>query len=320
MIKEPEYEHDYNEKYIQPVMKKIKERSFSDYLDISIVIMIVALFVAIVFTFLVDFIFDSEIDWKDISVNTVIISACTIAIYLLLRTYAMRKGRKTKAWTEAFVRLNERGKNIIEGNHAQNITGYCRAWEEERLYSEIEDIIAPVGISLQEYKQTYAKYTKKEIKAKFPDLTGYQYKTVLRAKKVKRPKFDERYFYVNSAVRKSRSPSDGMTTKQLNRLTTGRIVLTTLITSFVSAALLRDILIDFSLTSVIKCLVKVAIIIFFGVIGMVGGYSFTAVKESSEMNAKSDEIEVFLKWCENKKEKGKEKAVEEPTAETLSAT
>lgn len=306
MIKEPEYEHDYNEKYIQPVMKKIKERSFSDYLDISIIIMIVAMFVVIVFTFLVDFIFDSEIDWKDISVNTVIISACTIAIYLLLRTYAMRKGRKTKAWSEAYVRLNESGKNIIEGDRAKYITEYCRAWEEERLYSAIEDIIAPVGISLNEYKETYAKYTKKEIKTKFPELSEYQYKTILRAKKVKRPEFDERYFYVNSSVSKNRSPSKGVTTKQLNRLTTGRIIITTIITSLVSAALLRDIIIDFSLASVIKCLVKIAIIIFFGVLGMVGGYSFTAVRETDEMNSKSDEIEVFLKWCESKKRRGTE--------------
>lgn len=308
---DPEYnyepEHDYNAKYIQPAMDKLKARSFSDYLDISIIVMIVALFIVIVFAFLVDFIFDSQIDWKDIGINTVLISACTIAIYLLLRTYAMRKGRKTLAWTTAYKRLNGCGKELIESDKAKYISEYCRKWEEQRLYAMIEDIISPVGISLNDYKAIYAKYTKKEIKANFPDLSEYQFKMISRAKKIKRPKFDERYFYVNSTVNKNRSPSDGMTTKQLNGLTTGRIVLTTLVTSFVSAALLRDILIDFSLASIIKCLVKIAIIIFFGVIGMVGGYSFTAVRESSEMNAKSDEIEVFLKWCEAERKKNQNK-------------
>ena len=47
MIKEDRYEHDYNEKVIQPIMKKVKARSFADYLDISIVIMVVGLFVEI---------------------------------------------------------------------------------------------------------------------------------------------------------------------------------------------------------------------------------------------------------------------------------
>lgn len=303
MINEPDkYEHDYNEKLIQPIIKKIKARSFADYLDISILVMVLGLFVAIVFTFLVDFIFDASIDWKDITVNTVIISACTIAIYLLLRTYAMRKGRKTKAWEEASELLRANGKKIINENRAQYITEYCRMWEAERLDNDIETVLTPVGIKLEDYKQYYAKLSKNELIKKHPELTKYQIKLICRAQRIKRLKFDERYFYVNSNnYNRHCSPSGGITSKQLNRLTIGRIIITTMIISLISAALLRDIIIDLSLASIIKCVVKVAIIIFFGVIGMVGGYSFSAVRETSEMNAKSDEIEVFLKWCEEKK-------------------
>ena len=193
MIKEDRYEHDYNEKVIQPIMKKVKARSFADYLDISIVIMVVGLFVAIVFTFLVDFIFDAAIDWKDISVNTVIISACTIAIYLLLRTYAMRKGRKTKAWENASEQLQLNGKKIINGNRAQYITEYCRAWEEERLDNDIENVLSPVGIKLEDYKKHYAKLSKTELINKYPDLTKYQIKTIFREQKIKRHKIYEMY-------------------------------------------------------------------------------------------------------------------------------
>lgn len=305
MIEEPK-EQDLNEKILKPAMDKLKERSFSDYLDISILVMVVGLFIAIVFTFLVDFIFEGQIDWKDLSVNTVIISACTIAIYLLLRTYAMRKGRRTKAWEEASARLQLKGKEIIDGNRAQYITKYCRAWEEERLNNDIEDVLAPVGIKLDEFKEKYAKLSNIELKEKYPELTEYQIKMVERAKKIKRLKFDERYFYVNTSnTRRRYSPSGGLTSKQKDRLAKGRIILNTVIVSLVSAALLGEIIVDFSLTTIIKCIVKIAIIIFFGVIGMVGGYSFTAVTETAEMNAKSDEIEVFLKWCESNKEQEK---------------
>lgn len=300
MLNENDYRHDYNEKLIQPAMRKIKEKSFGDYLDISIVVMVIGLFIAIVFTFLVDFVFDTQIDWKDVSVNTVIISVCTIAIYLLLRTYAMRKGRKTKAWVEASVRLNAKGKELIDSDSARYITAYCREWEEERLNNDIEDTLSPVGIKLKDYKEKYAKLTKKEL-AKQPELTKYQRKVVAQAKKIKRLKFDERYFCVNSnGNSRHRSPSSGLTSKQVNRLAMARIILTTVLISLVTASLLRDIIIDFSWTSVIKCVIKIAIIIFFGVIGMVSGYSFAAVRESDEMNEKADEIEIFLKWCKTK--------------------
>ena len=303
MIKKTEQtdERDLNDKYIQPTINKLKERSFSDYLDISIIVRIVVLFVAIVFAFLVDFIFDPDVDWKDIGVNTVIIAACTTSIYLLLRTYAMRKGRKTKAWTEAFTKLSARGRDIIDGDKAKHIAEYCRQWEKERLNSMIEAKIVPVGVSLNEFEEKYAKYTKEEIKANFPELSDYQYKIILQAKKIKRPKFDERYFYINAHSGNHRSPSSGLTSKQINGIATGRIVITTLVTSFISAALLRDIIIDFSAASIIRCFIKLAIIIFFGIIGLIGGYSFTAVRETSEMNAKSDEIDVFIKWCDNNK-------------------
>ncbi|MDE6586122.1 MAG: hypothetical protein K2K80_05540 [Clostridia bacterium] len=298
-INENDFKHDYNEKIIQPAMRKLKERSFGDYLDISIVVMVIGLFVAIVFTFLVDFVFDTTIDWKEISVNTVIISVCTIAIYLLLRTYAMRKGRKTKAWIEASERLNSKGKEMIESDSAQYIVAYCRDWEEERLNNDIEDALSPVGIKLKDYKEKYAKLTKKEL-SNASELTKYQRKVVAGAKRIRRLKFDERYFCVNSSgYRRHRSPSSGLTSKQMNRLATGRIILTTVLISLVTASLLRDIIIDFSWASIMKCVIKIAIIIFFGVIGMVSGYSFAAVRETAEMNEKADEIEIFLKWCKN---------------------
>ncbi len=192
------------------------------------------------------------------------------------------------------------GKDILNGNRARFISSYCREWEEERLNSDIEVVLSPVGITLEEFKEKYAKYDSKELAEKFPELTGYQLKTVLRAKRIKRLKFDERYFYVNANAGRHRSPSGGVKAKQLNQMIIARIAFTTLAFSLISASLLRDIIIDFSWTSVVKCLIKVAITLFFGAMGMIGGYNFTTTREVSEMNAKSDEIEIFLKWCEEK--------------------
>lgn len=280
------------------VIKKAKSKSFSSYMDGSIIAIVAVLFVAIIITFLVEIVFDPHIDWKEIGVNTILISVCTVAIYVLMRYYSMRKGRNTKEWCEASERLSALGKDILKDNRARFISGYCRAWEDERLDSDIAAVLSPVGITLEEFKEKYAKYGKKELSEKCPELTEYQLKTVLKAKRIKRLKFDERYFYVNANAGRRHSPSGGVKTKQLNQLAIARIVLTTLALSLVSASLLRDVIFDFSWASVVKCLIKVAITLFFGAIGMISGYNFTSVKEVAEMNAKSDEIDVFLKWCE----------------------
>lgn len=303
MIDERNSASEKLENFVTEKSQKIKERTFADYLDTSIVIMIVGIVVAIILTFFVTFIFDPRFDWKEVGVNTILITACTIAVYLLVRYYAMRKGRKTNGWVQANERVKERGKTIIESDRAKLIPKYCRAWEDERLKSDITVALAPVGITYDEFKSKYAALGKREIKEQYKDLTAYQFKTVLRAKKIKRLHFDERYFYVNSAPsNRGRAPGGGINTKQLNRLTIARITMTSVVTSLVSATLLRDIIIDFSAASVIKCVIKLAIIIFFGAIAMLGGYTFTSVREANELNAKADEIDVFLKWCaENSK-------------------
>jgi len=299
--------NDNNQDIVTAQVRKMKSKNFSDYMDISILMIVGVLIIAIICTFFVEFVFGTEINWAEISANTVSVSACTIAIYLLLRSYSMRKGRKTADWQDGSQRLKTLSKMILEGDKAKYIASYCRAWEKERLDYDREDILSPVGVSLQDFKNKYSKYSRKELKANCAELTAYQLNTVLQAKRIKRLKFDERYFY--SGVRggkRHRSPSSEITTRQLNRLANIRIIITTVLTLLLSTTLLWDVILNFSWEALIKCVVKIAIIIFFGVIGMMGGYTFVTVNEVDEMNAKSDEIEVFLKWCDGNKDREKD--------------
>ncbi len=288
-------------------IKRIKSKSFTDYIDASMLMIVGVLIIAIICTFFTEFIFGGELNWAEISANTLSVSACTISIYLLLRAYAMRKGRKTDEWKNSSERMQSTSKRILKEGKAKRITEYCRAWEEERLNNDIEEVLSPVGITLDEFKKKYAKYNKSELKAKCTELTAYQLKTVLRAKRVKRLKFNERYFYSGAhSLGKHRSPSGELSTRQLNRIIIARIILTSVITMLLSTTLLWDLILNFSWEALIKCVIKLSIIIFFGVTGMVGGYTFATINEVEEMEAKADETEIFLNWCEDNKERNQQ--------------
>ena len=88
------------------VIKKVKSKSFADRMDISIILIIAILFLTIVTTFLVEFVFDPNFNWREVGINTVLVSACTIAIYLLMRLYSMRKGRYTDSWLKEIGRAH----------------------------------------------------------------------------------------------------------------------------------------------------------------------------------------------------------------------
>lgn len=278
--------------------KPKKTRTFSDKLDVSIIVMIVGLFLAIVCIFFVNFIIEPEIKWKEVGIDTVLISVCTVSIYILLRIYAQRKGRKTDEWRESFGRLHGKGERVIEGNYSPYALPYCRAWEEERLDSERKAVLTEAGLTLEEFKEKYCEHKGKELKETFPKLTKYQLKTVRRAQRIKRIRYNERYLAVNAGERRRRAPSDENNTKRVNRFEIARILLTTFAFTFFTASLLREITIEFSWEAVIRCVIKVATIIFFGAIGMVSGYNFATVKEVQEMNSKSDELDNFMKWVD----------------------
>ena len=70
---------DY-ENHTQPLPEK-KKIAFSDGLDITVIILVVGLFVAIILAFLAEFMFDLKINWKEVGIDTGIVAACTVAIY-----------------------------------------------------------------------------------------------------------------------------------------------------------------------------------------------------------------------------------------------
>ncbi len=288
---------------VRNVNEKLKARSFSDYVDVFTIIVVVIMFASMIVAFLVNFVFTLEINLQQIAVDAVLISACTTAIYLMVRAYAMRKGRKTELWKKAEEEVQKSGKAIRDSGAAKYIPKYCRAWEEERYVETVSGVLGAVGITYEEFKEKYSKLSIKEIKRGGFDLTDFQLKAVIKAKRVKRLKFNERYFYGNaeSSHGRTRSPSSGLTARQINNLTAGRIVLTSILTSFLSATLLYDVVFNFSVEAVIQCIIKITITIFFGAVGMLGGYNHAVVREVNEMKAKSDDIQDLLKWCEEQK-------------------
>lgn len=285
----------------KPPKTERPQRAPSDKIDVSLLVIVGILVVAIAFTFLVDFIFSPEIDLREVSANTAIVSACTIAIYILLRSYAMRKGRRTEEWKNARVRLSSNDREITAKGYAQDVTQYCREWEERVLESDIESILSRVGVPVADYLSKYRGHSRDELKTYFPDLTEAQADAILRAGRVRRLHYNEAYIRTGEKQRRHRAPSDGVSARTVNALVIVRIFFTAIATALFSASILQDVILNFSAEAVVRCVVKLAVIAFFGALGMVGGYNHAAVREVDEMTARADEQERFLKWCENMK-------------------
>ena len=71
-----------------------------------------------------------------------------------------------------------------------------------------------------------------------------------------------------------------------------------------TAAILQEVIFNPSAEAVVECVIKLAVIAFFGAIGMIGGYNLAAIREVDEMNDRADEQERFINWAEDTKKLG----------------
>ena len=247
--------------------------------------------------------FDLKINWKEVGIDTGIVAACTVAIYLLLRSFAQRRGRKTNQYVKAAGRLQSINREIIEKNLAEKVRDYCREWERKQLDSDRSAILNSAGITIEEYHEKYQTFDKRELKQKYPNLSRLQLKIIGRAGRVRTAHYDENYLFANrrKIIGIHKSPSGGLTTRTMNAIDYIRTICTTVLTSLFSASILQEVIFNPSKETVIKLVVKLAVIVTFAALGMVGGYNFSTVKEVNEMNSKSDEMENFVRWCEGLK-------------------
>lgn len=296
-----------------PLVHSRTNKTFASLIDGLTLTVAGVLIVVIFMVYMTQVSFNSSIDWKDAGFEGGLMYICTVSFYLLLRSYSSRKGRSIEAYTKAAERVERNNDTIVQKGHARFTHEYCRAWEEDELNAAREHVLADAGIPLKEFNDTFCKYSRKELLAKFPDLTEFQRKTILRAKRIKRLKYDESYLSVYDKHGRRCSPSGGFTARKMKRLQTVQTLVTTALTSSLSISMALNIVADPSFATVVMCLVKIVIMLGCGTWGMIGGYNMSSVREVEELGAKADEQERFIKWCEGRNaapvEKGNAAAV-----------
>lgn len=294
MTKEPkntEFKTDYPK----------RQRAFSDFVD-GITLTVVAILLVVIFmVYLTNVAFDTDIDLKDFGMQAFILYFCTLSVNLLLRSYGRRKGRTTKPWQEAKKKVEDNNDSILTEGYSALTFDYCRQWEESELENAQIRILSYVGISIEDFRDKYRVYRKKELQEKFPDLTKLQIKYIRKAARVKRLRYNEKYLEVSEKRHGLRaSPSGAYTSREVTFLQTIKLIISGLVTSLFSASLTLEIISEPTFATVVGCCVKIVMLLIFSTLGLVNGYQLTAMREPEEMNIKADEQKRFMRWCKEK--------------------
>ncbi len=287
------------------VFKRAGSKTFTRMLDGVTITTILLIFVSVALLYLTNISVDMNMSWKDFGYEAVILYIFTVAINLLARSVAKRRGRETKPYEAARKAVNDNEDEIISKGLRGMERDYCRDWEEAELRDSREKVLSSVRLSVDVFESEYIKYSNKELKDKQQELrlTDYQLKVIRKAKRIRRLKFDEKYLSANMKVRRRVSPTGEINTSQYEKLYTLKYLFTAFAGVCVSASLALDVIANPTFGTVVMCVIKIVTILISAVCGMMGGYKLTAELETAELLRKSVEQKNFIKWCERSLQK-----------------
>lgn len=281
--------------------RPLKNRTFANVIDTATISTVVFLFVVVVLLYLTNISVDMDMSLKEFGYEAVILYIFTVTINFLTRSIAKRKGKEVKAHVEAYAEVEKNEKEIIDKGLRGFESEYCRNWEEQELRDARKRLLSSAGVDVTRFEGIYVKYSKAELKVKREELglTEFQLKTVLKAKRIKRLRYDEEY--LSSSLKEGRrvSPAGGLNTVRFERIRTVQYLLTAFAGVCVSASLVLDIIAEPTFGTIVMCIIKLVTILISAIAGMIGGYKLTAEMQTQELLRKAVEQKNFIKWCES---------------------
>ncbi len=279
-----------------------KSKTFTTLIDGATIGTILIIFVSVAMLYLTSISMNIDMSLKDFGYEAIILYIFTITINFLSRSIAKRKGRETKAYKKAYEIVEKLENEIIEKGYRGKETDYCQNWEEEELRAVRKSILSSAGVDIDDFENTYIKYSMEELKAKIQEfnLTKFQLEVIKKAKRVKRLNYNARYLSTSLKIGKRVSPSGEINVVTLERFRTVQYLVTAFVGVCVSASLALDIQADPTFGTVVLCIIKILTILISAIAGMIGGYKLTAEKEVAELTRKAAEQKNFIIWCENK--------------------
>ncbi len=285
--------------------RRIRPRTFAGLLDGLTISTIIIIFVSVALLYLTNISVDLNMSWKDFGYEAVILYIFTVTINFLARSVAKRKGRETDAHKKAFYLLESLENEIIESGLRGSESDYCRAWEEEELHAVRKSVLSSANVDITAFEQTYLKYSNRELKARQKELclTDFQLKTIKKAKRIKRLRYNERYLSASLKVGHRIAPDGEINTNKYETFRTLNYLFTALAGVCVSASIALDIIADPTFGTIVMCVIKIITILISAISGMIGGYRLTAEMETEELSRKAVEQKNFLIWCRENKVK-----------------
>lgn len=242
---------------------------------------------------------DFQISWKSLTINGVLIFVFSQCFHGILKAIAREKKRNGEEYAAAQKAAKEAIERLGKSEYSARVNEYCARHTEETIERIKSSILAPAGISYEEYKRKYIGKDRKELAEAFPGehLTRNQVRAICRCNRVKVDAYDPNFLrecYLNP--NENVEPSKRYRPHHDDKVETIRNAVSGFVLCLFVVNIGGEIILNWSVFAVITCLVKLVVTIISGITG----YSFGSKNADTEialMQTKASESDACIEWC-----------------------
>ena len=268
----------------------------------SILIVAAAIiFIVVIFSYFVE---DLNI-FADLTLNELTSGALWVCIGCfsiseIIKKIAINRAKLTNEYLTAKDQTEKEFAYYSKNGALKYADEYCREYESELLKDSRTRLLSSVGIEYKDYESKYLAKSMWYLRKTYKELSAKQLWMIHKANRVKQVSYNPDFLRTTVKVRKNIAPSSAHDSDKKNMINTITSFFTSIGSGIFAFTIARDLVVSFTVASVIEAAIKVAVIIMSSAFRASFGWNLITDTEVSRLRLQSAESKECIKWSMEK--------------------
>lgn len=255
------------------------------------------IFIVVIFSYFVE---DLNI-FADLTLNELTSGALWVcvgcfSISEIIKKIAINRAKLTNEYLTAKKQTEEEFAYYSKIGALKYADEYCREYERELLKDSRTRLLSSVGIEYDEYESKYLAKSMWYLRNTYKGLSTKQLWMIHKANRVKQVAYNPDFLRTTVKVRKNIAPSSAHDSEKKNMINTITSFFTSIGSGIFAFTIARDLVVSFTVASMIEAAIKVAVIIMSSAFRASFGWTLITDTEVSRLRLQSAESKECIKW------------------------
>lgn len=264
------------------------------------------IFIVIIASYFVDLNIFAYVTFKELTTGAILIFIGSYSISSIFKQISINRAKQSVEYLEQKEKTKETLKKYVDNGDLIEVDAYCKAWEEKTLIIERERHLKPVGITYERFLNKYLAKSFFWLRKNCKDLSMKQIIAITQANSVKIQSYDADFLRYTIHTTINKSPSKRFDVERKNMYHIIKTIIFMIMGSFFAYSITQDLVVSFSIASVIAAGIKVAIIFISVAFATSFGWNLIMVTEINRLKLQEGEAEACAKWAKAHFKKGDE--------------